>query len=102
MKLVIVSIYDKATSAYMRPFFAQSLGQATRMFTDETNRKDGSDIGNHPEDYALFHIGNFHDNSGQLEDIEPHCIARAHEIYQSPQNTRDGMSRPLLKGDVTQ
>ncbi len=91
--LEIVAIFDKAIEGYMRPYFAQSVGQAIRMFIDEVNRPDGSDMGRHPEDYALFHIGTFHDNNGRLEDLEPRCLARGHEIYQSEQNTQDGMSR---------
>ncbi len=91
---VIVSIYDKATQVYMRPYIAQTIGQAHRMFSDEANRKDGSDIGRHPQDYALFHIGNFTDGNGYLEDIEPTVIARAHEIMEpTPEDIQEGMSR---------
>lgn len=65
MKHIICSIYDKATQAYMRPFTAQSPGQATRMFIDEALRED-SEIGKHPEDYALFIIADFEDNNGAM------------------------------------
>lgn len=93
MKLEIMAIYDKAIDAYMRPFMSQTLGQAIRQFTDEVNRKDGSPMHDHPEDYALFHIGTFHDHNAQIEEVEPHCIARAHEIHQSRENTQEGMER---------
>ncbi len=93
MKMEIVAIYDKAIEAYMRPFFCQSLGQAIRQFTDEVNRKDGSPMGDHPQDYTLFHIGTFHDGNANLNELEPHCLARAHEIVQKPENTQAGVSR---------
>lgn len=83
MKLTICSIYDKATEAYMRPFTAQTRGQATRMFEDLVNTQ-GHEISNHPEDYALFHVANFSDNSGEMEAIEPVCLARAHELIRRP------------------
>lgn len=79
MKHIICSIYDTATEAYMRPFTAQSSGQAMRMFEDEARRPE-SEIGKHPEDYALFKIATFDDNRGHIEPIEPICLRRAHEI----------------------
>jgi hypothetical protein len=81
MKLIICSVYDKAVGAYMRPFFAQSPGQAVRMFVDEVN--GDSPFNKHPEDYALFQIGEFFDNDGKIMAIEPHCLARGHEVKES-------------------
>lgn len=77
--MLVISVYDKAVEAYARPFVVQSKGQATRSFADEANRP-GSEINTHPEDYSLFHIGNFTDNNAELEPIEPICLARAHEV----------------------
>ena len=79
MRLIVVSIYDRATEAYMRPWFAQSPGQAVRMFEDEVNRPD-SQIAPHAEDYALFQIGHFTDHNGELHSMEPHVLSRAHEV----------------------
>lgn len=60
------SIKDRATDAFMRPFFAQAIGQAVRMFMDEVNNPQG-DIFKHPDDYDLYHLGTFDDNTGQLQ-----------------------------------
>ena len=79
MKLIICSIYDKATEAYMRPFFAQSAGQAARMFADEVNSGD-SPMSAHPEDYALFEIGKFTDHDAAITGSEVQLLSRAHEI----------------------
>lgn len=79
MKYIICSIYDRATEAYMRPMFFQTEGQATRMLTDELMRPD-SELGQHPEDYALFKIGEFTDHDGKIEEQTPTCIARMHEL----------------------
>lgn len=78
MKYVICSVYDKATEAYMRPFFAQSEGQALRLFIDEAN--GDTPINQHPEDYAMFILGSFYDHNGEILPVEPKCLARAHEI----------------------
>ena len=80
MKYVICSIYDTAVDAYMRPFVAQSPGEAVRMFVDETNR-EGTPLNAHPEDYALFQIGEFYDHNAEITtDKTVECLARAHEV----------------------
>ncbi len=77
--MLFFSVFDKATVAYMRPWSAISMGQACRMFEDKVAR-DGSDIGKHPEDYALFQVGSFDEQKGELVGCEPFCVARAHEL----------------------
>lgn len=79
MKMVLCSVFDKAVDAYMRPFAAQTLGQAARSFIDEVMQPD-SPMRRHPEDYALFVIGEFTDHDGAVVAIEPKCIGRAHEV----------------------
>lgn len=79
MKLNVYSIFDKAVNAYLRPFFFQADNQALRMFTDECCNAD-SPLSAHPEDYALFRLGTFEDNSGDLEAEEARCLGRGHEL----------------------
>ncbi len=78
MILKIYTVFDSATGAYMRPFFMQSDGQAMRSFIDEVN--GDSPMAKHPEDYALFALGDFDDNTGTFDCVEPRCLARAHEL----------------------
>lgn len=79
MKYLILSTYDSATEMYNQPFHVQSIGQATREFTDVLSDPNHP-MAKHPEDYALFQIGTFNDNTGKIEPIEPKCVARAHEL----------------------
>lgn len=65
----VFSVYDRASQAFGRPFFAQHAGQATRSFTDEVNRppQDGqNDLFSHPEDFELFELGSYDDSKGLL------------------------------------
>ena len=65
MLLKIFSVYDSKVGAYMQPFFMRSKGEAIRGFTEIAN--DGkSSISVHPEDYTLFELGEFFDDSGVL------------------------------------
>lgn len=79
MKYIICSIYDKACEAYMRPSVFQAEGQAIRIFEDES-RNPQSPMAEHPEDYALFRIGTFDDNSAEITPEEPKVLRRAHEV----------------------
>lgn len=65
MKLHAYTIFDVASGIYMRPFFSQADGQAIRGFKDIALDKD-HEIGKHPEDYTLFRIGDFNDNTGEI------------------------------------
>lgn len=58
MKLELLAVRDAKTEAFMQPFFAQSVGAATREFGDIA-RDRSHPVGKHPEDYALFWFGSF-------------------------------------------
>lgn len=74
MEMIMVAIKDRALDAYMRPFFAQTKGQAIRMFTDEINNKE-SPMQKHPDDYDLWYLGTWNDQDGQLNDQKPEQLA---------------------------
>ena len=65
--MVICSIRDSAADAYGRPLFLPSVGVAIRSFTDEVNRPaEDNQIYQHPEDFDLFELGEFDDNTGRF------------------------------------
>lgn len=66
MNLVVVSIFDLAAQSYGRPVFIPSQGLAIRSFSDEVNKPDGGDLHNHPEDFVLYELGGFDDNTGRF------------------------------------
>ena len=49
MKMVVYSVFDVATGAYMRPFFLQSDNQAMRTFCDACIDPQ-NEIAKHPPD----------------------------------------------------
>lgn len=65
MILQVMAIRDLATEAYGRPLFMPAIGAAVRAFYDEINRNDKDNpYFQHPEDYILYHLGEFDDNTG--------------------------------------
>ncbi len=72
MKLVLCSVKDRAADAFGRPMFVPSIGVAIRSFSDEVNRQDPENqLHNHPDDFDLYELGEFDDNSGlfTLHDV---------------------------------
>ena len=64
MRKFMVCVRDIKANLYFAPMSYQSLGQAERHFRDEVNRKaDGNTLASHPEDFELFHVGSFDDET---------------------------------------
>lgn len=74
MKTIVCAVRDRAVDAFGQPFFVVAVGQAVRSFKDEVNNA-GSAIGNHPDDYDLYHIGDYDDASGSIVGISPVMLA---------------------------
>ncbi|UDN67835.1 nonstructural protein [robinz microvirus RP_143] len=68
MRQLLCSIYDNAVGAYHVPFACRSKSEAIRTFSDLVQNSETT-INKHPEDYHLFCLGAFDDNSGQLEPL---------------------------------
>lgn len=70
MKHKVVSIRDKIADVYMLPSYFPNIGSATRTFGDAINDKESS-LHKHPTHYDLFLLGEWDDNSGEYEPIDP-------------------------------
>jgi hypothetical protein len=80
MKYAVCAVKDRAVNAYNRPIYVPTVGVAIRSFTDEVNRQD-SELQNHPEDYDLYEIGQWDDETAIYTPLEtPRVITRAQDI----------------------
>jgi len=64
MKVAIYSILDNVSGAYGQPQVSQNDGTASRSIKDLMQRDEN--IRNHANDYALYRIGEFDDNTGTI------------------------------------
>lgn len=65
---IICAVKDRAADAFGRPLFVPSVGLAIRSFSDEVNRSDPENqMFNHSDDFDLYEIGSFDDNTGIIE-----------------------------------
>lgn len=79
MKLLLCSVYDSKVSAYAPPFPAKTRGEAIRIFSDAV-RDPSTLLSKHPEDYRLFLLGEFDDNSGHIVNSQVEPIIGADEL----------------------
>lgn len=72
---IVCAVRDRAMDAFMQPFFCQARGVANRSFADEINKKD-SPFHAHPEDFDLYELGVYDDNTGFIKSHErPEMLA---------------------------
>lgn len=84
-KLVVLAVFDSAVSAFNRPFFTPARGAGIRAFMDECVRRDKDNpMFNHPQDFSLFQLGTWDEESAQFEQNSvPERIALASDFCTS-------------------
>lgn len=76
MKSKIFTVLDKATGAFLPPFFSITEGQAVRSFT-ECAQDSTHAFRRHHGDFALYSLGVFDDASGDFTTHTPQFIISA-------------------------
>lgn len=78
MIINVYAIKDLKVNAFLQPFFSQTHGSAIRAFADHCADKQ-SMPNKHPEDFILYSIGKYDDQTGQLESGTLQQLAQATE-----------------------
>lgn len=63
--LKMFTVYDSKVGAYLNPIFLRSKGEAVRIFQETVNSKDHM-IAKNPEDYTLFELGSWDENTSKF------------------------------------
>lgn len=73
----VYAVFDEKAKNFGAPFCTSNDNLAMRSFNDAA-ATPGSVIHNHPEDFKLYQLGTFDDNSGKLTTLElPEFISHA-------------------------
>ncbi|QXP08031.1 MAG: nonstructural protein [Arizlama microvirus] len=72
----VFAIFDKKAVSYLQPFYFPQKGQAIRAFEDSVNDNQ-SPFSKHPEDYALYKLGSYDDQTGVITSKQPEFIEEA-------------------------
>lgn len=74
----IFTVYDKQSHTYSGPFVEQTEVHAMRAFKAEVNRHErGNMIAAYPNDFALYELGSFDPNTGELSTHTPSIVVEA-------------------------
>jgi hypothetical protein len=65
----VYSIYDEKVKTFANPFYKPTNPSAIRDFTDLA-KDQNTTIGRHPEDYTLYQIGEYDDQTGLMKPYE--------------------------------
>lgn len=68
MELKAFSIRDSKGEIFNSPFFKKTLGEAERDFT-ELCRDEKSMVQKYPEDFDLYYIGTYDDQTGVFKSL---------------------------------
>lgn len=89
MKMKVFSIFDSCAGVYDRPFVAHNEAAATRAFGDIAISAEHA-IGQHPEHYSLYLVGEWDDNNAVIKPEDRVCIATALELIAKAQKVTSG------------
>ncbi|AXH76199.1 MAG: nonstructural protein [Microviridae sp.] len=85
MIMEMCALFDAATHMYGRPFFVVHTAQAVRGFRDAILKGErDDDVAKHPDDFSLYYLGRFDDNSGRFELLQDHqLLARGKDVKEA-------------------
>lgn len=92
----IYTVYDGKMLAYMAPFTAPNNAVATRHFSGSL-LQDGL-IRRNPEDFTLWRVGTWCPQNALVQEENPVCIAKAHELLAAMQADENEKQLHLLQG----
>lgn len=86
MKLKMYAVYDSKVETYAQPFFLPTNGAAIRSWIGAVN-DETTMFAKHPEDYTLFELGEYDDETGKTENLHtPKSLGTALEYKKSTPN----------------
>lgn len=69
MILKVYSIHDSAVQSFLTPHFARTHGEAERNFKVNVRDKENGHLHTSPENFTLFHIGDYDDQTGEMKPL---------------------------------
>lgn len=84
----IFTILDSKAKAYMTPFFQKNEDVAVRVLEQACNEQ-GHIFNTNPEDFSLFQIGIFNEDTGEIVPHPPEHIVNMKMLIKAPIWTLD-------------
>lgn len=72
----IYAVYDNKAKAWLDPFVSINNAVAQRHFANGANQ-EGTQLNKNPEDYTLYHVGTWNDDTGECEKVDKENLGMA-------------------------
>ena len=89
MNIRIYTIRDAKAECYLPPFTFRTDGEAVRAF-DDSVQKPGTALHDHPEDFFLYRVGCFNQESGKVEPLSPVSLGCGSYFVKSGKEDQNG------------
>lgn len=86
MILNIYALYDSKAMVYNRPFFFKNDAEAIRSFSDLCNDHECLP-GRHPGDFALLQIGEYDEQTAEINPTKQRNIRNGRDVVHNPEET---------------
>lgn len=93
----LFTVYDSAAARYLDPFVAPTIEYAIREFRKIVNQ-EGHQMNMYPEDYTLFHIGEFNPEDALLTILGPTSLGVG-ITFKDPPHRGEQVTIPLEKNE---
>jgi hypothetical protein len=85
MQLKVYSLRDSKSEIFNAPFYKHTHGEAERDFKSLVN-DEKSMVNKYPEDYDLYHLGEYDDNTGKITPLDtPQHLCKAVQLINQVQ-----------------
>lgn len=81
----VFSVFDTKIGSFAQPFFSPTTASAMRAFVDAA-RDVQTTISKHPQDFHLYHLGSFDDETGAFDPFKPVNLCSASGLLVAPEN----------------
>ncbi len=97
MKQQIFCVLDMVAERYLDPFFTINTATAIRSFARACEDPQNGFAMN-PQDYVLYHIGEWDADLAELTPLKPRKVAQATDYTKQPQLLTDDQVNGLYEG----
>lgn len=80
MKYILCSIHDRSVNAYQPVYTVRAEGEAIRNFMDAIASEQSGALHKHPDDFDLYVVGSFNDDSGEITPCQPKKIGDGKQL----------------------
>lgn len=83
MEYIIITVKDNAVEAFQPVSNVRAKGEAIRSFIDAINNPQNKQLHDHPEDFDLYTVGTYDDQTGNITPHTPERLMRGTDAKRS-------------------